>query len=589
MEKQIQAQRDTKAIVRRAYLRLMPVQVFGIAVTAINGFIDSVITSRFLGTEALAAIGFFGPIGMIIGITWVLTTGVQILCSHYIGAGDKKGVVSTFSACVVLLSCFSLAFTAVCLIGHGALSAAAGARGETARLLSPYILGYAPGIIGQVLSGVLMVFLPFNNDTKRSYAGIGVMLVVNVGMDLLNALVLHWGTFGMGLATSISYLASSAVMIISFFGSGKAIHLSLKSLNLREMPKAILLGLPSLMFTIGLTLKGFLLNVRLFTMVGASAVAVMNVQNNVISIIGAIPQGCAAALLTLASLYYGDKDRESMVFATRDSLKYGLILSSASVAVLMACSSVIPAMFFRHTDPAYALAQRMLLLFPNWLVLNLLFGVFTKIYQCQDRKVLVNVLSFAETLGPAAVSVVLAPVMGVDGVWISFSVCEIICLIVIAITVFIHSKKITFSLEDWMQLKPDFGTPPDMCMEFSVHSIDDVVTKAASVMDFCSSRGIDMRHSRLARLAIEELTGNIVEHGFNDGKKHSVDVRIVAADEPLTIRIRDDCPAFDPAKYMEQFSHEDPSKNAGLRLIAGIAKSINYQNNAGINTLLINV
>ncbi|MBP3873821.1 MAG: hypothetical protein J6E32_08890, partial [Lachnospiraceae bacterium] len=69
MEKQIQAQRDTKAIVRRAYLRLMPVQVFGIAVTAINGFIDSVITSRFLGTEALAAIGFFGPIGMIIGIT----------------------------------------------------------------------------------------------------------------------------------------------------------------------------------------------------------------------------------------------------------------------------------------------------------------------------------------------------------------------------------------------------------------------------------------------------------------------------------------------------------------------------------------
>ncbi len=42
-------------------------------------------------------------------------------------------------------------------------------------------------------------------------------------------------------------------------------------------------------------------------------------------------------------------------------------------------------------------------------------------------------------------------------------------------------------------------------------------------------------------------------------------------------------------KTMEQFSHEDPTRNAGLRLIAGIAKSINYQNNAGINTLLINV
>ncbi len=77
-------------------------QILGIVVVAANGFIDSLITSRSLGTEAVAA---------------------------------------------------------------------------TNDLLTAYIRGYAPGIIGQVLSGVLMVFLPFNNDIRRSCYGIATMTV----------------------------------------------------------------------------------------------------------------------------------------------------------------------------------------------------------------------------------------------------------------------------------------------------------------------------------------------------------------------------------------------------------------------------
>ena len=64
--------------------------------------------------------------------------------------------------------------------------------------------------------------------------------------------------------------------------------------------------------------------------------------------------------------------------------------------------------------------------------------------------------------------------------------------------------------------------------------------------------------------------------------------RIVTGDL-LTIRIRDDCRAFDPGKYMAQFSEKDPTRNVGLRMITAMAKEIIYQNNAGINTLLIKI
>lgn len=577
---------NTWLIVRKAYLKLFPVQILGIVVAAINGFIDSLITSRFLGTDALAAIGFFGPVATIIGITWVLTTGIQILCSQAIGSGDKDKVISLYSTGFFVLSVFGILVTVICLVFHNNLAFLLGGRGDVADMLSRYIMGYAPGITGQVLSGVLMVFLPFNNDTRRSYIGIGTLIVSNLLMDLLNVLVLQWGCFGMGLATTVSYLLSSAVMLTGFIGTNKTIHLSFSDLSYAFIPHAAYLGLPNLMFALGCTAKGYIINIALMKNVGDAAVAVMNIQNNIIAILGAVPMGCAGALLTLASLYYGDGDRKSLVIVTKLAGRIGLILSATISVLLMLGASVIPSLFFSHGDEAWGIAQRMLILFPNWLVLNLLFNIIMKIYQCQEKMLLVNALTFAENVVIAIIAATLTVYIGADGVWISFSLCETLFLIVVMISVFMNSHKVTFSLEDWMKLSDDFGAGENDYMEFSLHSMDEVINISEQVVEFCKAKGLDKKRSMMAGLAIEEMAGNVVEHGFNDSKKHSIDVRIVTEDN-LTIRVRDDCREFDPQKYLEQFSQEDPTKNIGLKIITSMAKEVSYQNNAGINTLLI--
>ncbi len=181
---------DTEHIIKKSYFRLLPVQILGIVVVALNGFIDSLITSRSLGTHAVAAIGLFSPVATVIGITWVITIGVLILCSHDIGAGKKDDMISLFSTGVLVLSVFSLLVTAFCMIMPEFLAVVLKSDELTSEMLISYIRGYAPGVIGQVLSGVLMVFLPFNNNTRRSYYGIAVMIILNVGIDILNVTVL---------------------------------------------------------------------------------------------------------------------------------------------------------------------------------------------------------------------------------------------------------------------------------------------------------------------------------------------------------------------------------------------------------------
>ena len=82
------------------------------------------------------------------------------------------------------------------------------------------------------------------------------------------------------------------------------------------------------------------------------------------------------------------------------------------------------------------------------------------------------------------------------------------------------------------------------------------------------------------------MVGNIFQYGIKENIH--VDVRIVVKDS-IILRIRDDSSAFDPNKYLEQFTPKDITKNIGIRLIANLTDEMIYRSNVGINTLLIKV
>lgn len=92
----------------------------------------------------------------------------------------------------------------------------------------------------------------------------------------------------------------------------------------------------------------------------------------------------------------------------------------------------------------------------------------------------------------------------------------------------------------------------------------------------------------LSGLAIEEMAGNIVQHGYSeDHKKHNIEVRVVHKDGSLILRIKDDCVPFDPADRRDLVEPEDITKNIGIRMVYSMAESVQYQNILGLNVLTI--
>ena len=96
-----------------------------------------------------------------------------------------------------------------------------------------------------------------------------------------------------------------------------------------------------------------------------------------------------------------------------------------------------------------------------------------------------------------------------------------------------------------MLLPKDFGIPEADRIEGSLHTVEEVIGLSDRVIPFCMERGIGKKEANRLALCIEEMAGNVIKHGFTDGKPHHLDVRVLVKDGGLILRLRDDCEKFD--------------------------------------------
>ena len=106
----------------------------------------------------------------------------------------------------------------------------------------------------------------------------------------------------------------------------------------------------------------------------------------------------------------------------------------------------------------------MLWLFPSILVLNGICGIFLRSYNLKEEyrtqhkdAWLVDGMPLFENVTMALLSAAAMPLIGSDAVWLSFPATELICLAIIACSVFKRAGKVTSRLDDWLKVNDDFG------------------------------------------------------------------------------------------------------------------------------------
>jgi len=210
--------------------------------------VDSVIVGKFIGKEALAAVGTSGPIifllvSFIIGVTM----GFTIVVSQYFGAKDITRVKKAINTLYIFMF-----FTSVVVSIGGILLS-----GPIFRMidLSPEIIPDAKIFLNIFLTG--LVFLFGYNGTSAILRGLGdsktplYFLIGSVGLniilDLLFVLVFHWGVAGVAFATVLSEAMAFLSQIIYLNRYHKVVKFSFKDLTFDRdiFMKSIRIGLPT--------------------------------------------------------------------------------------------------------------------------------------------------------------------------------------------------------------------------------------------------------------------------------------------------------------------------------------------------------
>ena len=206
--------RTRKNLIRAPFEKMMITGIFVFFITGACVLIDNLFVGHYLGTEALAAVGFFSPISTAIQLCYVIIVGMQIISANLIGAGKFTDVKKLFYSSFITLGLIFLIFSLATLLFRDPLAYILGARGNTAVLLSQYIEGYAIGIVPQALVALLVALTSFNNDLKRSYVVTAILIIGNTLGDLL--FVGPLGLFGIALSSSLTSIAAFLSILPSF-------------------------------------------------------------------------------------------------------------------------------------------------------------------------------------------------------------------------------------------------------------------------------------------------------------------------------------------------------------------------------------
>lgn len=584
---------DTKMTVRLMF-RLLPIQILLGGIGQINAIVSSLFASNVIGTAGMSAVGLYFPVSSLLGaIAVTLSGGAAVVCGKHMGRNQPEKMREIFALDLALsLSVGAVLTAALLVMGLFQFTGFLASDPLVRPLFDRYLVGMSIGVIPTLLGGQLAVFLSLENKTSRTTAASLTFIAVNVVLNYLFLPVLRLETLGLALAASLGQWVFFGVEAAWFLSKSSFLRFAEAKPAWSRAGELLHIGFPGAASNTYQALRALIVNRLLGSWVGSVGVSALAVCNNFLAVFWAIPLGMSVVARMLMSVSLGEEDRRTLTDVMRTALRCFIPIMCLVAAALIACAVPITRLFYRDAaDPVYRMTVTGFRILPLCMPPGLLCMMFMYYGQVSGKQGMVHTLSFLDgVVFVAAFTAVLIPSLGMSSVYIANVLNGVGTTIFILGYAAVKCRHFPRNMDELMTIPEDFGVEADERMDLTVRSMEEVVHLAESVQSFCAERGLDARRSTLAALALEEMAGNVVAHGFTkDKKNHSADVLAAHKGGELILRIRDDCVPFDPAERLRLTPKDDPAANVGIRMVYGIAKNVEYQNILGLNVLTVRI
>jgi putative MATE family efflux protein len=177
--------------------------------------VDSIVVGKYVGDNALAAVGSAGPVMNLLMVFFVgIATGAGILVSQYFGAKDREKLSKTIGNCIALTA---MASAFMMIVGPIIVRPMLTAMDTPASIIEwciDYLMIFFIGSAGFIFYNMFSGILRGLGDSFSSLLFLLVATGLNIVLDLWFVIGLKMGVSGVALATIVSQWVSAVGCMI---------------------------------------------------------------------------------------------------------------------------------------------------------------------------------------------------------------------------------------------------------------------------------------------------------------------------------------------------------------------------------------
>ncbi len=401
---------------------------------------DTLFIANGVGSIGLTALNLVLPIyNVIFGLGLLIGIGGATRFSILKSQEKDKDASQYFSISILIGLVISIPFIIAGLFFSKETVQLLGGNHEVVEIASVYfktIVLFTPFFI---LSQMITVFV--RNDHNPRLASIAMLMgtLFNIVFDYILIFPCGLGMFGAALATAISPIVSIGVCCIHLFSKDSSLKYKKHAFELRKAVKLIKVGIPAFITELSAGVVIFAFNMVILSMSGNIGVASYGIISNLTIVIVSLFTGISQAIQPLVSRSYGRHEHQNIQSYVKYSLILCLIISSSIYLIVRLAPETIVSLFNSEND-----------LTMSTIAINGMFIYFIGFFFVGLNMVYVSYFASTERIKSSfAISIlrsgfiiipillILSQPLGLDGVWLSYPISEVIILLI----AFILQKK----------------------------------------------------------------------------------------------------------------------------------------------------
>jgi putative MATE family efflux protein len=380
---------------------------------------DSIIVGRFLGKEALAAVGASFPlIFMLISFIIGIATGSTIVIAQYFGAKDMAKVRRSIDTMYIFLFFASLLIMVLGIVFSGPVFRLIRLPEEVIPQASLYMNVYLTGMVFFFGFNGTSAVLRGLGDSKTPLYFLIISTLTNIVFDLLFVVVFKWGIEGAALATVLSQGGAFFTLILYLNRKHEMVKLTWRKMY---WDKAIFLqsariGVPT-GFQQTFVSLGMLALLRIVNDYGTDTVAAYSVAGRIDGLASLPAMNFGAAL----SSYTGQNIGANKIKRVREgfvaTLRMSTITAVVTSVLVMVFRYQLMAMFTNDPDVIAIGARYLLIVGGFYIMFSSMFVIGGVMRGAGDTLIPMFITLFSLWIIRIPFAWLLSHKIGVDGIW----------------------------------------------------------------------------------------------------------------------------------------------------------------------------